>query len=50
VLCLSYDQLNELLGQSPATRQALQHSAEMHEAENIARRSPTRLPEGDGTS
>jgi putative ABC transport system ATP-binding protein len=50
VLCLNYDQLNELLGQSPATRQALQQSANMHEAENIARRGPTGLPEGDVTA
>ena len=40
VLCINYDQLNELLGQSPRTREALQHAADEHEAENIARRSP----------
>ncbi|HUE98384.1 MAG TPA: ATP-binding cassette domain-containing protein [Anaerolineales bacterium] len=38
VLCLSYDQLNELLGQSPVTREALHQLADQHEAENIARR------------
>jgi ABC-type lipoprotein export system ATPase subunit len=40
VLCLSYDELNELLGQSPTTRAALQKSAEQHDAENTARRNP----------
>jgi putative ABC transport system ATP-binding protein len=40
VLCISYDQLNELLGQSPVTREALHQSAERHEAENVARRGP----------
>lgn len=44
VLCISYEQLNELLGQSPATRDALQQSAERHQAENIARRSPSDFP------
>ena len=39
VLCLSYDQLNELLGQSPVTREALHQSADKHEAENTARRA-----------
>jgi ABC-type lipoprotein export system ATPase subunit len=39
VLCISYDQLNELLGESPVTREALHKSADKHEAENIARRS-----------
>ena len=38
VLCISYDQLNELLGQSPITREALQESADKHEEENVARR------------
>ena len=38
VLCISYDQLNELLGQSPVTRDALHQSADRHEEENIARR------------
>lgn len=50
VLCLSYDQLTELLGQSPVTRAALQQSADKHGAENIARRSPDGLPEGEGTA
>ncbi|HEX6032794.1 MAG TPA: ATP-binding cassette domain-containing protein [Anaerolineales bacterium] len=50
VLCLSYDQLTELLGQSPVTRAALQQSADKHGAENIARRSPDSLPEGEGTA
>jgi ABC-type lipoprotein export system ATPase subunit len=40
VLSINYDQLNELLGQSPATREALHRSADQHEAENIARRIP----------
>jgi CRP-like cAMP-binding protein len=39
VLCINYDQLNEVLGESPATREALQQSAQKHGAENIARRS-----------
>jgi ABC-type lipoprotein export system ATPase subunit len=43
VLCLSYEQLNELLGQSPVTRESLQHSANEHEAENVARRNPGRV-------
>lgn len=38
VLCISYDQLSELLGQSPVTREALHQSADQHEAENVARR------------
>ena len=42
VLCITYDQLNELLGQSPVTREALQRSANEHEAENVARRNPGR--------
>jgi hypothetical protein len=50
VLSLTYDQLNELLGQSPVTREALQHSADKHEAENIARRSSGDLPEREATS
>lgn len=40
VLCISYEQLNELLGQSPATRDALQQSADKHKDENRAQRSP----------
>ena len=43
VLCISYEQLNELLGQSPATRDALQQSADKHQAENIVRRTPSGL-------
>ena len=50
VLSISYDQLNELLGQSPVTREALQQSAAQHEAENLARRSPVGLSGGEGTS
>jgi len=41
VLCLSYDQLGELLGQSPVTRDALHQSAEQHEVENLAHRKQT---------
>src|SRR5512134_2108564 len=44
VLCITYDQLNELLGQSPATREALHQAAHKHEAENISRRDPSELP------
>lgn len=43
VLCINYDQLNELLGESPVTREALQKSADEHGAENIARRNPDGL-------
>jgi putative ABC transport system ATP-binding protein len=43
VLCMSYDRLNELLGQSPITREALQDSADKHKVENVARRSPSDL-------
>jgi putative ABC transport system ATP-binding protein len=38
VLSINYDQLNELLGQSTVTREALQESADKHKAENMARR------------
>ena len=38
VLCITYDQLNELLGESPVTREALQQSADKHGAENASRR------------
>ncbi len=38
VLCISYDELNELLDQSEVTREALHQSADRHEEENIARR------------
>jgi putative ABC transport system ATP-binding protein len=44
VLCISYDQLKDLLGQSPVTNEVLHHSADQHHAENIARRSPGGLP------
>jgi putative ABC transport system ATP-binding protein len=37
VLRITYDQLNELLGQSPITRGVLHESAEKHKAENVAR-------------
>jgi putative ABC transport system ATP-binding protein len=50
VLSISYDQLKEILGQSPATLEALQQSAEMHEAENIARRSHGGILGGEATS
>jgi putative ABC transport system ATP-binding protein len=46
VLCMSYDQLNELLGESPVTREALHESAEKHKVENVGRRSPGGLPGG----
>jgi len=38
VLCLSYDQLDELLSQSEVTREALHQMADKHEDENIKRR------------
>jgi CRP-like cAMP-binding protein len=38
VLVLGYDQLDELLSQSEATREALHRMADKHEAENIALR------------
>jgi ABC-type lipoprotein export system ATPase subunit len=38
VLCLSYDQLDELLSQSEATREALHQMADKHEEENVKRR------------
>jgi CRP-like cAMP-binding protein len=47
VLCISYDELNELLGESPLTRDALHRSADKHEAENIALRSPGGFPRGE---
>jgi CRP-like cAMP-binding protein len=37
-LVLGYDQLNELLNQSEATREALHQMADKHEDENQARR------------
>jgi putative ABC transport system ATP-binding protein len=50
VLSINYDQLNEVLGQSPVTREALQESADKHQAENVARRSPSDLLGRDITS
>ncbi len=50
VLCLNYDQLNELLGESPITREALQHAADQHKAENVARRSSGGIPGREATS
>jgi ABC-type lipoprotein export system ATPase subunit len=41
VLCITYDELNKLLGESPVTREALQQAADQHEAENVARREAT---------
>jgi ABC-type lipoprotein export system ATPase subunit len=38
VLAISYDQLNELLGQSEVARDALHQAAEQHEQENIRKR------------
>jgi len=38
VLVIGYDQLNQLLGQSEVTRDALHQFADKHEEENIARR------------
>lgn len=38
VVAISYDQLNELLTQSDVTREALQQSADRHEAENVKAR------------
>jgi ABC-type lipoprotein export system ATPase subunit len=49
VLVLSYDQLDELLAQSEATREALQKLAKRN-MENVARRSPGDLPGREGTS
>ena len=40
VLCINYDQLSELLGESPVTREVLHESAHKHEEENTAKRSP----------
>ena len=39
VLALGYDQLNELLSQSEVTREVLNQAAEMHEHENVERRT-----------
>ena len=41
VLCISYAELSELLGQSPVTREELHRSADKHEEENAARRGIT---------
>jgi ABC-type lipoprotein export system ATPase subunit len=41
VLCINYDQLNEVLKQSDVTREALSRAANQHEAENAARREVT---------
>lgn len=38
VLAISYDQLNELLGQSEVTREALHQMADQHEEENVQKR------------
>jgi putative ABC transport system ATP-binding protein len=38
VLAISYDQLNELLGQSEVAREALHQAAKQHEQENIQKR------------
>jgi len=38
VLALGYDQLDQLLSQSEATREALHQMADRHEVENIALR------------
>jgi len=38
VLAISYEQLNELLGQSEVTREVLHQMADQHEEENIQRR------------
>src|SRR5262245_19685573 len=39
VLVLDFDQLNEILGQTGAARDALRQAAVQHEQENIQRRS-----------
>ncbi len=38
VLAIGYEQLNELLGQSEVTREALHQMADLHEAENVQKR------------
>jgi ABC-type lipoprotein export system ATPase subunit len=38
VLAISYDKLNELLGESEATRETLHRAADQHEQENVKRR------------
>jgi ABC-type multidrug transport system ATPase subunit len=42
VLAISYDKLNELLGQSEVTREALHRAADQHEQENVQRRGEKR--------
>jgi ABC-type lipoprotein export system ATPase subunit len=42
VLTISYDKLNELLGQSEVTREALHRAADQHEQENVQRRGEKR--------
>jgi ABC-type lipoprotein export system ATPase subunit len=39
VLAISYDQLNELLSQAEVAREALHQAAELHESENVERRT-----------
>ena len=39
VLAISYDQLNELLGKSEVAREALHQAANLHEQENVQKRS-----------
>jgi CRP-like cAMP-binding protein len=38
VLAISYDQLNELLGQAEVAREALHQAANLHEQENVQKR------------
>jgi len=46
-LCLGYDQLSELLGQSEVTREALHQMADKHEAENLRKRQDAGLLSSD---
>jgi len=46
-LCLGYDQLSELLGQSEVTREALHQMADKHEAENLRKRQDVGLLSSD---
>jgi ABC-type lipoprotein export system ATPase subunit len=50
VLVLGYDQLDELLAESEATREALHRLANRNKEENVARRSPGELAGRVGTS
>jgi len=50
VLCISYDELSELLGESSVTREMLHQSADKHEQENVAQRNPSGLPEREKAS